>query len=382
MTAISIKLIIYIRVANTVLQKGACMKRVNTENLIPGMITAEDVYNYNNQLILPKGIILNDRTITKLAFYSILSVRVDDQVPETSLDKASYELSYAERIRMSPDFVQFRKEFEEDVNNFKSVMNDVVEKGAPLDVDKLMNHTLNILDISATHPNVFDMLHCMKEYDDATYVHSMNVALICNIFARWMRMNEEEICMATVSGLLHDIGKTKIPDNIIKKPGKLTDSEYSLVQTHPQEGYRILQSSQLDPEVLNAVLMHHERCDGTGYPSHLTGDKIGKFAKMVSIADVYDAMTSARIYRGPLCPFKAIALFESEGLQKYDTQCILTFLENVVNTYLLNEVRLSNGLTGHIVFVNRNKLSAPTVQTDHGFIDLSVRPDITIEALI
>ncbi len=382
MTAISIKLIIYIRVANTVLQKGACMKRVNTENLIPGMITAEDVYNYNNQLILPKGIILNDRTITKLAFYSILSVRVDDQVPETSLDKASYELSYAERIRMSPDFVQFRKEFEEDVNNFKSVMNDVVEKGAPLDVDKLMNHTLNILDISATHPNVFDMLHCMKEYDDATYVHSMNVALICNIFARWMRMNEEEICMATVSGLLHDIGKTKIPDNIIKKPGKLTDSEYSLVQTHPQEGYRILQSSQLDPEVLNAVLMHHERCDGTGYPSHLTGDKIGKYAKMVSIADVYDAMTSARIYRGPLCPFKAIALFESEGLQKYDTQCILTFLENVVNTYLLNEVRLSNGLTGHIVFVNRNKLSAPTVQTDHGFIDLSVRPDITIEALI
>lgn len=358
------------------------MKRIDTDKLIPGMITAEDVYNYNNQLILPKGIILNDRTITKLAFYSILSVRVDDQVPDTSLDKASYDLSYLEKIRMSPDFVQFRKEFEEDVNNFKSVMNDVVEKGTPLDVDKLMNHTLNILDITATHPNVFDMLHCMKEYDDATYVHSMNVALICNIFARWMRMNESEICMATVSGLLHDIGKTKIPDNIIKKPGKLTDSEYTLVQTHPQEGYRILQSSQLDPEVLNAVLMHHERCDGTGYPSHLTGQEIGKYAKMVSIADVYDAMTSARIYRGPLCPFKAIALFESEGLQKYDAHCILTFLENVVNTYLLNEVRLSNGLTGHIVFVNRNKLSAPTVQTDHGFIDLSIRPDITIEALI
>ena len=358
------------------------MKRIDTDKLIPGMITAEDVYNQNNQLILPTVIILNDRTITKLAFYSILSVRVDDQVPDTSLGKASYDLSYSEKIRMSPDFVQFRKEFEEDVNNFKSVMNDVVEKGTPLDVDKLMNHTLNILDLTATHPNVFDMLHCMKEYDDATYVHSMNVALICNVFARWMRMNEREICMATVSGLLHDIGKTKIPDNIIKKPGKLTDSEYTLVQTHPQEGYRILQSSQLDPEVLNAVLMHHERCDGTGYPSHLTGQEIGKYAKMVSIADVYDAMTSARIYRGPLCPFKAIALFESEGLQKYDTHCILTFLENVVNTYLLNEVRLSNGLTGHIVFVNRNKLSAPTVQTDHGFIDLSIRPDITIEALI
>lgn len=358
------------------------MRRVNTSELIPGMITAEDVYNYNNQLILPKGIILNDRTITKLAFYSIMSVRVDEQTSEAPLNSDSYDLSYAEKIRKSPDFIKFRKEFEDDVSNFKAAMNDVVEKGAPLDVNKLMNHTLNILDIGATHPNMFDMLHCMKEYDDATYVHSMNVALICNIFARWMRMSEEEICLATVSGLLHDIGKTKIPDAIIKKPGKLTDSEYLLVKTHPQEGYRILQSSNLEPEVLNAVLMHHERCDGSGYPSGLKGSEIGKYAKMVSIADVYDAMTSARIYRGPLCPFKAIALFESEGLQKYDTHCILTFLENVVNTYLLNEVRLSNGLTGHIVFVNKSRLSAPTIRTDHGFIDLSAHPDITIEALL
>ena len=358
------------------------MKRVSTSELIPGMITAEDVYNFNNQLILPKGVILNDRTITKLAFYSILYVKVELQTAETSFDAAPYEPSYAERIRKSPEFIQFRKEFENDVNNFKAVMNDVVEKGAPLNIDKLMNHTLNILDLSATYPNIFDMLHHMKEYDDATYVHSMNVALICNVFARWLRMSEEEICLATVSGLLHDIGKTKIPDNIIKKPGKLTDAEYLLIKTHPQEGYRILQSSSLDPEILNAVLMHHERCDGTGYPSALKGPEIGKYAKIVSIADVYDAMTSARIYRGPLCPFTAIALFESEGLQKYDTQFIITFLENVVNTYLLNEVRLSNGLTGHVVYVNKNKLSAPTVQTDHGFIDLSLHPDIVIEALI
>lgn len=358
------------------------MRRVNTSDLIPGMITAEDIYNYNNQLILPRGIILNDRTITKLAFYSIFYVKVEDETTEVLLDESPYEPSYAERIRKSPEFIRFRKEFEVDVNNFKSVINDVVEKGSPLNIDKLMNHTLNILDIGATYPNVIDMLHYMKEYDDATYIHSMNVALICNVFARWLRMSEEEICLATVSGLLHDIGKTKIPDNIIKKPGKLTDSKYMLVKTHPQEGYRILQNSRLDPEILNAVLMHHERCDGSGYPSGLKGPEIGKYAKIVSIADVYDAMTSARIYRGPLCPFKAIALFESEGLQKYDTHFIISFLENVVNTYLLNEVRLSNGLTGHIVYINKNKLSAPTIQTDHGFIDLSIHPDITIEALL
>ena len=356
------------------------MRRIKTSELVPGMITAEDVYTYNNQLILPKGLILNDRTITKLAYYSIFYVKVEDS-PEEAPDNIHFESPYAERLKKNPEFIKFRKDFEADVDSFKSVINDVVEKGAPLDVDTLMDHTLNILDLGTT-TNLFDILHNMRDYDDATYAHSMNVALICNVFARWMRMSEEEIRLATISGLLHDIGKTQIPDTIIKKPGKLTDDEYDLVKTHPQEGYRILQNTSLDQEVLNAVLMHHERCDGTGYPYGLIGERIGFYAKMVCIADVYDAMTSARIYRGPLCPFKAIALFESEGLQRYDPALIMTFLENVVNTYLLNSVRLSNGLTGKIVFVHREKLSAPTVQTEHGFLDLSIHPDIAIEALV
>ncbi len=358
------------------------MKRVNISELLPGMITAEDVYNYNNQLILPRGIILNDKTITKLEFYSVLQVKVEDQPIEPASDESPYEISYSEKIQKSPEFIRFRKEFETDVNNFKLVINDVVKNGAPLDVDKLMNYTLNILDVGATTPNLFDMLHNMRQYDDATYVHSMNVALICNVFSRWLRLSEEETRLATISGLLHDIGKTKIPDSIIKKPGKLTDNEYDIVKKHPQEGYRILQNSSLDPAVLDAVLMHHERRDGSGYPFGVKGDKIGPYAKMVSIADVYDAMTSARIYRGPLCPFKAISLFESEGLDKYDTKYIMTFLENVVNTYLLNDVRLNNGLTGTIIFIHKEKLSAPTIKTEHGYIDLSIHPDITIESLI
>ncbi|MGN0365577.1 MAG: HD-GYP domain-containing protein [Suilimivivens sp.] len=363
------------------------MRRVNTSELIPGMITAEDVYNYSNQLILPKGLILNDKTITKLAFYSILQIKIEDVVPEEIQSEeiqpeTSHNLSYAEKILENPGFLKFRAEFEKDVEHFKTSVNDVIEKNTPLSLDRLMNHALNLSKLGSAYPNIFDMLHCMREYDDATYVHCMNVALICNVFAKWLRMDESQIYLATASGLLHDIGKTRIPDTIIKKVGKLTASEYDLIKTHPQEGYRLLQNSHLDPQILNAVLMHHERCDGSGYPFGLPGSKISTYAKLVSIADVYDAMTSARIYRGPLCPFKAIALFESEGLQKYDTHFIMTFLENVVNTYLLNNVRLSNGITGQIVFINKNKLSAPTVQTSNGFLDLSIHPDITIEALI
>ena len=128
--------------------------------------------------------------------------------------------------------------------------------------------------------------------------------------------------------------------------------------------------------------MHHERCDGSGYPLGIMGPQIPTFARMVSIADVYDAMTSKRVYRGPLCPFKTIEIFEEEGIQKYDPQFVITFMENVVNTYLLNSVRLSNGLVGTIVFINKDRLSAPTVKTDTDFIDLSRTPTIKIEAII
>lgn len=358
------------------------MKRISVSELVPGMITAEDVYNYNNQLILPKGLILNDKTITKLAFYSIFTIKIEEEPVEPVADIETYEMSYSEKIQNNPEFIKFRAEFEADVDSFKRDINAVIENGAPLDVDKLMNYTVNILDISVTTPCLFDMLHNMRQYDDATYVHCMNVALICNMFARWLRMSEEEIKLATISGLLHDVGKTKIPDEIIKKPGKLTDDEFDVIKTHPQAGYRILKNSKLPIPVLDAVVMHHERCDGSGYPMGSTGPKISTYAKLVAIADVYDAMTSARVYRGPLCPFQAIAMFENEGLNKYEPRFILTFLENVVNTYLLNDVRLSNGMTGKIVFINKHKLSAPTIQTKDGYFDLSQNPDITIETLI
>ena len=128
--------------------------------------------------------------------------------------------------------------------------------------------------------------------------------------------------------------------------------------------------------------MHHEKCDGTGYPLGLKGTKIDYFSRLVAIADVYDATTSARVYRGPLCPFKVIELFEQEGFEKYDTHMIIVFLENIVNTYMNNQVRLSNGKIGEIVFINKMHLAFPMVKCGDEFIDLSIDKDIHIEAII
>lgn len=361
------------------------MIKIATSKLIPGMVIAKDVYTLNDQLILPEGTTLTDNTITRLAYYTIPFVCIKEKYETTAVEnpKTSKETSRSAYIKNSPEFQKFSVEFKEDVSNFKNIINDVVEKNAPLDVDLLLQDTLSLLDTARGNIHVFDMLHNLRQYDDLTYTHGINVALICNVLASWLNLKQDEIELATQCGLLHDIGKLKIPEQIIKKPDRLTEQEYNIIKKHPVEGYKILKNCNVNLHIMNAALMHHEKCDGKGYPLGLPAEKIDMYAKIVAIADVYDAMTAARVYRGPLCPFKVIEIFEHEGFQKYDTKFIMTFLENVVSTYLSNRVRLTDGREGIVFFINKQALSRPLLKTETGYIDLMKEPsDISIEAIL
>ena len=128
--------------------------------------------------------------------------------------------------------------------------------------------------------------------------------------------------------------------------------------------------------------MHHERCDGSGYPLGLSSDKIDLFAKIVAIADVYDAMTSKRIHRGAICPFEVIELFETDGYKLYDPKYLLTFLENIVNTYMQQRVELNTGEIGEIVLINRNRFSRPMVKCGETFYDLAAMPQLSITKIL
>lgn len=364
------------------------MRRIRTAELHPGMKTAEDVYSYNNQMILPRDTILTDKMITRLEFYSILAIRVsdaDDPVTADTSDSSSEiseNSSYSQKIRASKQFKEFEKSFLQNADTFKTSLHSIVENNSKIDTEQLLHNITDLITGNMTGITVFDMLHNMRQYDDFTYMHCINVALICNIFAKWMHFSEKDTEMLTLCGLLHDIGKLMVPDNIIRKPDKLSPSEYNIVKTHTLQGYNILKEHDIDENIKESALMHHERCDGSGYPLGLTGDKINPYAKIVAIADVYDAMTAARIYRGPLCPFKVISIFETEGLQKYDGKYILTFLEHIAETYMNNRVRLSNGMEGDVVFMNKNSLSKPMIQCGNEFIDLSKEPNIYIETFV
>lgn len=349
-----------------------------TFELEPGMITAEDVYTTAGQLLIPVNTLLDDSSIYKLKLYNVATVAVLDSMEEPVLEPATY----SERIKSSEEFQAFKEEYLENIDEFQNTINDIVTKNAPLNPSELLEQTASLLDSSSTSIHIFDMLHNMREFDDSTFTHCLNVALICNVFGKWLNMSEDDIDTLTLSGLLHDIGKLTTPEEILTKPGKLTTAEYQIMKDHVKNGYAYLKNQEIDPRIKEACLFHHERCDGSGYPYGLTGNKIPEFARIVAIADVYDAMTAKRVYRGPMCPFTVIKFIEDEGYNKYDPRFLLTFLENVVSSYIHTTVRLSNGKTGEVVFINRQDFSRPMVQCQDEFIDLSKNPDIKIEAIL
>jgi len=226
------------------------------------------------------------------------------------------------------------------------------------------------------------MLHSMRESDDSTYTHCINVGLFCNVFAGWLRLTEEETRLATLCGLLHDVGKLKVPEGLLKKNGYFTANEKTAVKAHTQDGYLLVKDLDIDNHIKNAILTHHERCDGSGYPFGLSASRIDPYAKMVAIADVYDAMTSIRTYRNAMSPIQAIEIMQEEGLQKYDVRFIMVFLENVMNTFIGNRVLLSTGEKGDIIFINKSNITRPTIKCQGHFVDLDVEKDIKILSML
>ena len=351
------------------------MRVVPLSELLPGMISAQDILSNDNRFILKKGTLLTDSLINRLAIYGVLSVAVDEKlVPPPEMAN--------NHVRTSEEFHEFQEIYTIEAEALKNKLNAVIAKSEPLDVDGLISNAINIISNTKGRMSIFDMLHNMYEFDDSTYSHCLNVALICHLFAGWMRMSDEEIRMATACGLLHDLGKLMVDQDIIQKPASLTEDEFNEIKKHPLAGYRLLKEQYADEIICNVALMHHERCAGSGYPSALTDAQIDDYAKMVAIADVYDAMTSNRVYRGPMCPFKVIESFEGNGYQKYGTHFLLPFLENIANTYLTSPCRLSDGRTGTIVFINRQKLSRPTIKCGDTFVSLADCPDLKIECLL
>lgn len=356
--------------------------KILTSQAIPGMIVAEDVITQDHHLVIVKNTSLTDKIITRLEFYSITDIMILSDSELMDQETEYLEATFYGELKKSEAFHRFHMAYQNTLGEFRTTLDSIVSNVQEVNTEKLLADVSKILYQSSTQIELFNMLHCIRQYDDTTYIHSLNVALICNIIGKWLHFSPDDLEAITLSGLLHDLGKLMIPSSIITKPSKLTDEEFNTIKTHTLRGYNLLKNKKIDLRIKNAALMHHERCDGSGYPYGFSSNQIDPFAKLVAIADVYDAMTCARVYRGPLCPFEVVNIFETEGFTKYDPKYIMTFLEGIVQTYINNNVRLSNKQEGEIVLINKFELSRPVVMVGNQFIDLSKHRDIYIESLI
>lgn len=364
------------------------MYTVPIHKLKPGMITAERVVTRQGQLIVEQNQMLTKQMISHLSYYNVSEVKIlDGALPSEVIQSMAREKeahdTYAQRVRDSKEFQEFQIHYEESIDGLDYSINDFITKNIPFNKEKLVDLTLDLFSKNATTISMFDMLHNTRQITDSTYAHSINVAIISRMIGMWMDYNTEALDSLTLGGLLHDIGKCKIPLSIINKPGRLTPEEYSVIKTHPVIGYEMLKNQNIPSRIKKIVLTHHERCDGSGYPMGLHGEDIDDYANIIGIADIYDAMTSDRCYRDGVCPFEVISIFESDGLGQFKPQFITCFLERIANTYIGNNVLLSNGSIGKIVLISKGQLTRPIVQTDHDhFIDLGKRPEIYVQAII
>jgi putative nucleotidyltransferase with HDIG domain len=213
------------------------------------------------------------------------------------------------------------------------------------------------------NPDAFRSVARLKNADEYTYMHSVTVCALMVSLGRELGMDEAECRQAGLAGMLHDLGKALMPQDVLNKPGKLTPEEFDIIKQHPVKGYELLKQARDIPEgVSDVCLHHHERYDGTGYPDKLAGEGITLLARMGAICDVYDAVTSNRPYKAGWDPAYAIAQMASwKG--HFDTQIFKSFIRCIGIYPTGSLVRMRSGKLAVVMEQNTEALTKPRVKT-------------------
>ncbi len=342
-------------------------KLIPIEKVKTNYILANEVVSNKGILLAVEGTAVNGYMLNKLIEFGVNQLWVYNYDDENG-DHKTYE--------------QIKETYKASV---KTIKNIILRLSAGENLDETGLEFIS--DFVYTQRNKANLIiRCLedtKKSDEYTYRHCINVALYSMLAAKWLGFDENNLKGIIQAGLLHDIGKIKIPSEILNKKGRLTSEEYEIMKNHSLYGYDILRRcGMIKDKVKKAVLFHHERIDGSGYPFGIINERIDLFSKIIAVADVYDAMTTDRIYKSRVPPFDAFLELGTACLDKFDSFILRMFLKNISVYYVGAYVRLSNGKVAEIEYVPPHDIVHPVVRVDSCFLDLSAENEIKIAAMI
>jgi HD-GYP domain-containing protein (c-di-GMP phosphodiesterase class II) len=340
---------------------------VSMQNCKPGMRIAEDIYNEYGAVIVAENTILDEYIIDRIRKLDLVKIKIYEDAGDM-ITASSSEL--------------FNAQYNENMSVVKNILRDI-SLGKEVDIESVNKVTDSIIARINENRDIVDCINNLRTADKYLYAHSINVSLLVMLIGKWLKYDYKKIKSLVISGFLHDIGKSKISPEILNKPGPLSSEEFEKIKKHPVYGYEIARSIPgLDDDILKGILMHHEREDGSGYPSRLKSGQISNFAKIIAVADIYDAMTSDKAYRGNICPINVMETMEKDYFGVLDHKVVSVFLKNIASYYIGDLVKLSNGSIGEIVYINPYNISKPIVKSNNSYIDLSMEKDIRIIELV
>ncbi|MBT2705070.1 HD-GYP domain-containing protein [Bacillus sp. ISL-35] len=260
---------------------------------------------------------------------------------------------------------------------------DVVAKTGVVPVSEIKNEIMPAIRQAAEIPHIYHLFYELKSKDEYTYRHTVCVGIISTLLGKWLNLNQSDLNDLSLGATLHDIGKARIPAEILNKPGRLTQEEYAEMKRHTVYGYRLLKDiPELNDRVALIALQHHEREDGGGYPFSLRSDKIDEFAKIVAIADVYHAMSSSRVYHQAEPFHIVISQMQNDVFGKFDPKIMVVFLYRIMDSLVGKRVLLSNGEEGTILMVDKFEPLRALIKTEDTLIDLRLNRGLRISRVL
>ncbi|MBC8016032.1 MAG: HD domain-containing protein [Sporomusaceae bacterium] len=339
------------------------------EYLVPGMELARDIYADNGSILASEGIIINKALIKSLKNWKINKVSIIAEITDNPI--------------IDPKIQQFLNSYNQSVTVVQQAF-DTIRQSQEIPIETFTQAADEIVGNISDSSNIIDHIYNLPNCDDYTFRHSVNVSAIAALIATWLKFPQESISAIALAGLLHDVGKSQLPPEILNKSYMLAPKDYELYQTHTAIGYELVKKvPNIAQSVLSGIIDHHEREDGSGYPKQLGAEDIHPYAKIIAVADMFDeSLTINCDTPGVLSPYASLDKMRNE-IYRIDAKTCITFTQNMMNFLSGNRVALTNGQQGRVVFVNKDKPSDSIVQQDDGtVINLSEINDLCIHYVV